>query len=273
MWVTAVQSARFADERLASLSIESPTNLQTPDELGLLVALWCGRVHDQIEINGERCTFSFGFVAGEVVVDVSGGRIQNQGRLQIEARRLKISQKESDEAEKRGSFGAQVGFEIGKLFGASKPGIDLQGHLSRNLSKTEQKNGEYYRIFWRVADAGYNFWRVSGVGLNEDNILENKILGDQVLCHVAADSRERIEITVSFRCELIHLWVQRKATCKSPKDLRFSLDQDERNRIAVATRVLAKALKRGGLENTNAADQVAVLARQRLTVERKHGHR
>src|SRR5882762_2612069 len=90
MWTISVASTEFADERLASLSVECPANLKSPDEFGLLVALWCGRVQDRIDTEAGPCEFSFGFQIGDVVINPTGGRISNQGRLQTEGGHLKV---------------------------------------------------------------------------------------------------------------------------------------------------------------------------------------
>jgi hypothetical protein len=126
-------------------------------------------------------------LAGEIVVEPSSGRISNQGRLEVQASRFKIFLTETNRTNKDGAVGGQFGIEFPKWIGFGKGAADLSGHLNRTVSKVEQQEGEQYRIFWRVADAGFNFWRVFGVGLNEENVLENKILGDEPLCTIAAD--------------------------------------------------------------------------------------
>src|ERR1700732_5600877 len=100
MWKVSVSPARFADENLASLSLECPTNLQGPDELGLLLALWCGRARDVIRVGNHKVAFNFGFYAGEILVEPKAAHIKNEGRLSVEAGRIKIVQSESDKSNK-----------------------------------------------------------------------------------------------------------------------------------------------------------------------------
>lgn len=271
MWTVSTSSAHFADEKLASLSVECPTNLRTDRGFGLLVALWCGRVRDRIEVEGTLQEISFGFFAGEVAVDPNGGRISNGGRLEVEAGRFKVMQSETDQTKKEGKLGAQLGYDIGKWFGLTKAAADVGGHLNRTISKTEQKDGEYYEVFWRVADAGHNFWRVFGVGLNAEGVLENKIMGDDPLCHIAVDQDDQIEVLVSFRCDLRDLWFQLEASQPS-KDSRFTKEQEARNRNAVARLVVATALNRVVIQSEDEArEQMVVLARQNTRAERGVG--
>jgi hypothetical protein len=244
MWQVSISPAPFANEKLASLSIECPTNLLNDDGFGLLVALWCGQIRDQITVDGNPQQCTFGFLAGEVVVEPIGGRISNQGRLEVEAGRFKITQSETAQTKKDGSFGGQVGLDVGKLFSLAKAAAEVGGHLNRTVSKTEQKNGEHYQVFWRVADAGHNFWRIFGVGLNSENVLENKILGEDPLCYILAEGAGLVEVSVSLRCDLRDLWFDLNDKSYSPKDARFKKEQEEKNRIAIATRVVAMALNR-----------------------------
>src|SRR6185295_10119375 len=107
---------------------------------------------------------------------------------------------EKDESKKGGTIEGGLGAEIGKWLGIAKATASLGGHFNRTVSKTEQKDGEYYEVAWRIADAGHNFWRVFGTGLTADGVLENKIIGDEPLCFIAPDSSESVEVVVSFRC-------------------------------------------------------------------------
>jgi hypothetical protein len=269
MWSISTSSARFADEKLASLSVECPTNLLTHDGFGILVALWCGRIRDRINVDGGSQSFSFGFLAGEIVVEPSGGKISNEGRLEVEAGRFKIVQSESDETKKEGALGGQLGLDVGKWFGFAKAATDVGAHLNRTVSKSEQRDGEHYQVFWRVADAGHNFWRVFGIGLNSESVLENKIVGEHPLCYIVAEGDHSVEVSVSFRCDLRDLWFQREIENVVPKDPRFDKEQEERNRIAVCRRVIAIALNRSvSQSNIEVTDQTIVLARQKLRAEK-----
>jgi hypothetical protein len=265
MWSITISAPRFADEKLASLSIECPANMRTSDEFGLLVALWCGKISDLIKVDDALTAFSFGFFAGEIVVETSAGRISNQGRLELEACRFEKSQTETTQSKTDGNVGGQIGFELPKLFGFGKATADLGGHLNRTVSKIEQREGKQFEIFWRVADAGFNFWRVFGTGINKENVLENKILGDMPLCHITRDGAEAIEVTVSFRCDLRDLWFQREPLASERRDQRFDANQEERNRNAVASRVVARALNRNSLNaDAGGGRGTVILAKQKL---------
>jgi hypothetical protein len=264
MWTIIPSQAVFADEKLASLSVECPTNMRNDEEFGILVALWCGKIWDRIRVNDVMQQFCFGFLAGEVSVETSAGRIANQGRLEVEACRFKVVQSETNQTKNDAAVGGQFGLEVPKWISFGKAAADLSGHLNRTVSKIEQREGEQYQVFWRVADAGFNFWRVFGVGLNRENVLENKILGDEPLCRVIADGADTIDVSIDFRCDLRDLWFEREMRPDAVRDLRFDKQQDDRNRAAVAARVVAIALK--PLKDTDATASwgTVTLARQKF---------
>jgi hypothetical protein len=266
MWTFSILGPRFADEKLASLSVESPTNLRTDEEFGLLVALWCGRIRDHIETENGAQEFCFGFRVGEIAIDLTGGRISNQGRFSLAGSQVKIAQSETDAAKKDGSAGAQLGINVGKwLSGLGKAEADLGGSVNRAISNTEQKERTYSQTSWRIADAGHNFWRVSGFGLNSDNVLENRLLGDEPLCHVIAErGATHIEVLVSFRCDLRDVWFKNEGSLKSQRDARFSEGDAERNRIAIASRICAIALGRTMSNGARKMDGTVILAEQGL---------
>jgi hypothetical protein len=271
MWTFSILAPRFADEKLASLSVESPTNLRTDEEFGLLVALWCGRIRDHVETEAGAQDFCFGFRVGEIAIDLIGGRISNQGRFSLAGSQVKIAQLEMDAAKREGSAGAQLGINVGKwLSGFGKAEAELGGSLNKAISKTEQKERTYSHTSWRVADAGHNFWRVSGFGLNSDNVLENKLLGDEPICHIIAEhGATHIEVLVSFRCDLRDVWFQHERSLKSQSDARFSEEHDERNRIAIASRICAIALDRTASNTARKTDGTVILAEQGLLAIRQ----
>lgn len=272
MWTVSIMPAQHADEKLASISIESPTNLHTREGLGLLVGLWCGKLHDQIQMEDGILQFAVGFQVGDVVVEPVGGQISNRGRLQTTGGHLKIVQSETDHAKKHGAVGGQLGINLSKWIGSfAKADVKVGGQLERSISQTEQKNREYTQHYWRVADAGHNFWRVYGLGLNQENVLEHRIIGDEALCHVLPELEgASIEVTVTFRCSLKDLWFQRTSVAPPSRDLRFDPRQSELNRSAVAARVAALAIGRAAtiVKSTSAEDDI-VLARQILRAVRK----
>ena len=246
MWTVSITSTQFADERLASLSIESPANLHTKEGLGLLVGLWCGRLHDEIQTDQGPLQFSVGFQVGEVVVEPNGGQISNRGRLQTTGGQLKVSQSEIDHAKKEGVAGGQLGVNLSKWIGSlAKADLDVGGKIERTTSQSEQRNREYVQHFWRVADAGHNFWRVYGLGLNQENVLEHKIIGDEPLCHILPElESDAIEVLVTFRCSPRDLSFQRTNASPISTDPRFSQRQAELNRAAVVGRIAAIAIGR-----------------------------
>jgi hypothetical protein len=272
MWTVSIMSAQYADEKLASLSIESPANLHTSEGLGLLVGLWCGKLHDRIQTDEGVLQFAVGFQIGEVVVEPKGGQISNRGRLQTTGGHLKIVQSDVDQAKKHGAAGGQLGINLTKWIGSlAKADADLGGRLERTVSHTEQKNREYTQHYWRVADAGHNFWRVYGLGLNQENVLEHRIIGDEPLCHILPDlDSSSIEVTVTFRCSLKDLWFQRTSSVSGAADSRFDPNQSELNRAAVAARIAALAIGRAAnISKSASIEDDIILARQTLKAAKK----
>jgi len=270
MWTISITSTQFADERLASLSIESPANLHTKEGLGLLVGLWCGRLHDEIQTDQGLLQFSVGFQIGEVVVEPTGGQISNRGRLQTTGGHLKVNQSEIDHAKREGMAGGQFGFNLSKWLGSTvKADVDVGGKIERTTSQSEQRNREYVQQYWRVADAGHNFWRVYGLGLNHENVLEHKIIGDEPLCHILPElESDAIEVLVTFRCSLRDLSFQRTNAIPISADPRFSQRQAELNRVAVVGRIAAIAISRTAkFGRSGSAEGDLILAKQTLRAE------
>jgi hypothetical protein len=272
MWTVSITSTQYADEKLASLSIESPVNLHTSEGLGVLVGLWCGRLHDRVQTDEGMLQFAVGFQVGDVVVEPKGGQISNRGRLQTTGGHLKVVQSEMDQAKRHGAAGGQLGINLTKWIGSlAKADANVGGQLERTISQTEQKNREYIQHFWRVADAGHNFWRVYGLGLNQENVLEHKIIGDEPLCHILPELESTsIEVVVTFRCSLKDLWFQRTSAVPTPIDSRFDQKQSELNRAAVAARIAALAIGRAAkISESGVSEGDVVLARQTLRAVRK----
>lgn len=263
MWTINVTPAEFTDENLASLAVEIPRNLQSLTELGLLVSLWCGRAHDSCQVDGITIPFSFAFQEGQVVVEVEGGRLQSAGRLQIEAGRIKIAKSEAREAKREGKLGGALNFDLGSFFGLFGKGtsVDASGHVDKTVAKSEHSDGQFTQILWRLVEAGHNFWRVSGILQNSDNVLEFKVFGDEPLCFILAEATE-ISIRVSYRCNPKDLWISIPVPAGAAKrDMRFDIDSDSRNRAAIIQRILGRALTRGSGSR--------VFARQRIIATRE----
>ncbi|MFL9502478.1 hypothetical protein ACJMQP_20650 [Rhodopseudomonas palustris] len=272
MWSISITSTQFANEKLASISVESPSNLHTSEGLGLLVGLWCGRLHDSIRTNeGSLLEFAVGFHAGDVVVDAKGGQISNKGRLQTTGGHLKVMQSDVDEATRHGEIGGQAGVDLTRWIGSlAKLDFAAIGKTNQTSSQSNKRTREYDQPFWRIADAGHNFWRVYGLGLNQENVLEHKIIGDEALCHILPElDVERIRVSVTFRCSLRDLWFQRTNASQLPVDIRFRREQDDINRAAVAARVAALAINRASFGKDSFATNADVtLARQTLQATR-----
>src|SRR5262249_28517901 len=158
--------------------VESPSNSQTSDEIGVLVMLWCGR--ETLHVGHEKSAgkFTFGFTVGELEVAVTNGRISPENRFKQEFYKEKIDQNEKETSKREGKFGGLFGFDLSSFFSGAKFNIEGGASVSKGSIALEEKKGEYYRVYWRVADAGYKTWRCFGYGLNEDSVLENRILGD-----------------------------------------------------------------------------------------------
>jgi hypothetical protein len=278
MWTVSITSTKFANEKLASLSVESPANLHTHEGLGLLVGLWCGRLHDRIPIEDGMLEFAVGFQVGDVIVEPKGAQISNRGRLQTTGGHIKVATSETDQSKKHGSTGGQLGINLSKWIGSfAKADINLGGQLDRTISQSEQKNREFVQKFWRVADAGHNFWRVYGLDLNQDNVLEHKIIGDEALCHILPEPKSSsIDIVVTFKCSLKHLWFQRTSAIPARVDIRFDQKQSEINRAAVAARIAALAISRTtSIDGADVPDEGdVVLAMQSLRfVKKREDHK
>ncbi|WP_315739388.1 MULTISPECIES: hypothetical protein [unclassified Bradyrhizobium] len=270
MWSISIARTQFADDRLASLSVESPTNLHTKEGLGLLVGLWCGKLRGEIRTDQSPLQFTIGFLAGDVVVEPKGGQISNRGRLQTTVGLIKVKHSEIDHSKKEGMVGGRIGFGLSKLIGnLGKAEVDVGGKLERSNSQSEQKDHEYVQRVWRVADAGHNFWRVYGEGLNDDGVLEHKIIGDEPLCHILPDlGSDTIEVSVTFRCSMTDLWFHRTNTIPINTDQRFSQKQAEQNRAAVVGIIAAIALSRTAKSNDfGYTEGDLILAKQTLVAE------
>jgi hypothetical protein len=264
MWKITISPPRFADKNLASISLECPTNLRSTAELGLLLALWCGRAQHVVKVKGDSIPFNFGFFAGELVIEPKDAYIKNEGRLSVEAGRTKIAQSENEQTDKKGKLGADLGLNLASVFGFGKMTGEVGGHLERVASRTERIDDEYYRVYWRLADAGFNSWRVFGFGLNPENILEYKVIGDAPICFVApCEGVAAIEVNVTYRCDLRDLWFEADKKNTPRKDWKLDKDREKRNREAVSACVIARALNRHSGQ-LDAGNGLVVLARQRL---------
>jgi hypothetical protein len=184
---------------------------------------------------------------------------------------IKIVQSELTQSSKEGVMNGEGGLDIGDWFEIAKASIKAEGHLKRTATTKVQKDGEYYQVFWRLADAGFNYWRAYGIGLNKEGILEQKIIGDKPLCYIASDQKnaDTIMVDVKFQCDLRDLWLEREDKSIVFSDSRFDESQAEKNRIAVAKRICAIALNRAALPlNAASGNAQVMLARQKLQATR-----
>ena len=266
-WKVQTEKPRFAISRLASLQVESPINSQTQEGLGVLVVLWCGRESIQVSVEAERRTFSFGFTVGELEVSIKNGRISAENRYKQEIYREKIDQNAKDTSTNEGKVGGAFGVDFSKFFLGAKVGAEAAGNISKGSAVIEEKKGEYYRVYWRVADAGYKYWKCFGFGLNEDNVLENKILGEDVLCYVLPDAQKKeVHILVKYVSDLKDLWFRYEPEAGSNSS---PVNDFHRNRELVASAIIAKALNRSSrrLEGTTRS-RLVLLCQQRMVATR-----
>jgi hypothetical protein len=266
-WKVLVERPRFAISRLASLQVESPLNSRTSEEVGVLVALWCGRESIQVAVEKERRTFSFGFTVGEIEVSVKNGRISSAGRYRQEIYREKIDQNAKDTSTNEGKVGGTFGIDLSKFFFGAKVGAEVAGNISKGSAVVEEKKGEYFRVYWRVADAGHKHWKCFGFGLNQDNVLENKILGEDILCYIVPDlKKSEITVVVKYVSDLKDLWFRYEPDLPSSTAVANDL---HRNRELVGSAVIARALNRSSrrIEGTT-GPRLVLLCQQRMIVTR-----
>lgn len=269
-WEVEVEKPRFAIARLASLQIESPKNSRTQDEIGVLAALWCGRESIELAVSNERRKFSFGFTSGELQVSCKNGKISTANRFKQEIYKENIEQDEKGSAKREGKVGGVLGFKLPNFLSIGKVEGEVGGEISQGSAIIEQTKVQYQRPRWRVADAGHNIWKVYGFGLNKDNVLENKIIGDEVLCYVIPeDSRQDVSITVRYLCDLKDLWFKYGAEEAAPR----TIDDDfNRNRELVASAIVAKALNRSSRRSEGmSGPRLVLLCQQRLVAKRLSG--
>jgi hypothetical protein len=269
VWSITSQDARRASVELASISVEIPENLRTLTDLGLLVGLWCQIAQKRIQVAGTSHRFRFGFLEGDVVVNLKGGRILNRDRLEVPESTIKIAKSEINQTKRRIGLLATLGLTLKWL---SLIGIKINGEAKAegSIPKSLGQQGEQNNLVWRVVNADYDIWRVSGVALNDYNVLEHRIIGKEPLCYVTSDEVDaRIDIQVSFLCNLQELWFKRNDETEVIRDPRFKDIDDERNRTAIATLIVAAALNR---EKSNIdlphGEGMVVLASQKLHARR-----
>jgi hypothetical protein len=159
---------------------------------------------------------------------------------------------------------------MGKWLGL-KAEVKIGALLNKTVSNIEQKDGEYFRIVWRLADAGPNLWRVFGIGQNEEHVLENKVIGDKPLCHIIVDPEGgSVEVDITFRCDPAHLTFDFQEAIHPRRDLRFSKKEDLNNRVAVARCIVMRGLKREASKISHAGDgEPLALTRQKLRLVRR----
>ncbi|MFC1459345.1 hypothetical protein ACETIH_22095 [Microvirga arabica] len=267
-WMTASARPKFAVERIASVAAEVPTNVRTSEQgLGLLVGLWCGKDRIDLPLEADTHTLAFGFTTGEIVVDVKGGWISTKDRFKQESYRQKRDEKSTQTASRDQKGGVGVGLGISKIANILQLCIDAEAKTSRGLVSLEEIHGEYYHVIWRVADAGHNFWRVFGHGLNEDGVLEHKVLGDEVLCTVVPDPGcSRVDISVTFRCDIRDLWIKtEKISSQSGASSAVNQKVLEWNKQKISAAILNKALKRRSREITGSDESFLTLCMQKVT--------
>jgi hypothetical protein len=254
-WEILLGEPKFAAPALASLQAASPHNAHSPDAIGVFVSVWCGR--DYVKLDGGSIGWlAYGFRIGEIQIEVKNGVISHEGRLKQEFFREKIGQKAKD-ATKSGA----LGFDLSKAFGTGEIANKSGEKISSGSVFLEEKHGEYFRIIWRVADAGHNTWRLFGEGLNPDGILENKIMGEEPLFFVEPRSdADQIQINIKYFGDLFGLWVDEVPFRGGSNSVDVA-----RSKEAVAAAILAKSLRK---VNEHDSGRLVLLCQQRLTLRR-----
>lgn len=266
-WNVVERPPQYALDRLASLRVEAPTNARNSDSIGLLVSLWCGRVRSHILVGGQPLYFSYGFKIGEVAVHAKEGSIAVNGRFQKEFYRKEITSttKKSRNLDGKGGLSLTAGFA--SILSYLPTSISGELSLAAGQHSIDSSDGKYFHVLWRVADSGHNFWTVFGTGLNDDNVLEHKILGDDVLCFINRNNSSRgISIEVEYRCELRNIWVGDFSRGQTEQqDGRRGVDLFGRNKEAIFSTVLAKSI-RSTVDKENNLYEIGVitLASQKL---------
>jgi hypothetical protein len=267
-WKIQAEKPKFAISRLASLQAESPSNSQTDDEIGILVALWCGRENIQIDVEKTIHRFNVGFTVGELELSVKNGRISSQNRFTQEFYREKIDQNAKDTSTKEGKAGGFLGLDFSKFFSGAKFSIEGGAKIARGSVNLEEKKGNYYRVYWRVADAGYNHWKCFGHGLNEHSVLENKILGDEILCFIIPEKdNDNVEILVRYYCDLQDLWFEYEHDAGM---LAKVSEKSHRNREVVASAIVARALNNSSRRDEGISGRRLVLLCQQRIIAKRH---
>ncbi|UFZ06125.1 hypothetical protein LQG66_07425 [Bradyrhizobium ontarionense] len=248
-WKVRLGQPKFAAPRLASLQAASPSNAHSPETIGIFVALWCGRDMFDLSTNSGEW-LSYGFRIGEIRVDVKGGFISPQGRFKLEFCREKIDQTASRIAARGGPSRRTLSASL------------KQDQISRGSQVYEEKRGEFFRVVWRVADAGHNTWKVFGDGLNAENVLEHKIIGDDPLFFVEPnDDADEVRVTVSYFGDLFGLWIDEQAGAAKLNGSESGL----RTKQAICAAVLAKSLR---TSDDSQGERFVLLCQQRLIATR-----
>jgi hypothetical protein len=246
-WIVSQKPSVAPFARLASIQADVPHNARSGEELGVLVGLWCDRETIEAPLAAGVKRYEIGFTVGEVAIRVEGAELSISGRYSQECFRRKVPETAKETSARDAKAGASLGIKA-KFFSTIEAGADAGGGMSRGFQSGQERNGEYFHVFWRVADAGRDYWRVFGYGLNDDNVLENRILGDAPLCYVRPGANPAaIKVDVRFRCDLRDLWFGPARS--EPSDPRGpGKDRHvaplEINRTAVAAAVAALAVAR-----------------------------
>lgn len=199
--------AENAFKELASVNIDIPQNAINDDSVGILVGLWCQKEEITAQMGQDKVSVNFGFHSGDLYIHSKNCRILNSGRFKETAYEEEVNKESKDSIQKAAQI--EGGIDVSSLltfipFLQSKFG----GKMAKEQLSLESQSGKYYLTVWRCADAGRNFWRLHGIGLNEHHVLENKILGDEILCYVSPDNRDRyFIIEACFVVDLKNLWV------------------------------------------------------------------
>jgi len=262
-------TAKAAFKKMASINVEVPRNAIGNESLGLLVGLWCQKDSVDVSAAGRPAPVQFGFRAGDLYVETKNCRISNKNRYSSVAYEVEIGEEKRKSLE--AGAGAEGGFDLGSIVSFIP---FLQGKatakIARDQVSTERSAGTYKLRVWRCADGGRDFWRLHGVGLNQDHVLENRLLGDETLCDLTfEDASSPMTVTVTFVANLRDLWVGFPEEDSKTTDKRFAPDTELENRKSVARAIIGKALKsRQNRFDTKAGTGQVALAAQRVQISK-----
>ena len=273
MWKIEIKDAAVADPNLLEMDAECPTQFRKDDGgVGLRVAIWCKRSAYPVKIRKNEGLFSFGFTEGELSVQAIGLKIAIEQRFSDIAYKKDFSSSEQSHSEKSGGLEGNASLSAAMALGSSKNAnldASINGKASKASTQTNQIEQEHSQTQYRVRPSGLNTWLLNGTGLNDENVLDEQILGDSLLCHLnKTTSSNDAAITVQFHYDTLHLWVDADEISKYKSTLsRKPIKETNIVKSAILTALVAKTLTRK--HNVDAViekDSKILVASQEITL-------